>query len=367
MPIQSEQHDNGCASASLLLKRGTLHSVRSAAASPGLLPLLSGRDLTKTTQTLSRSARLRTALGSAAQAAALPRPQPVARAHPLVGVESLAGSGSDFWLYGRYNYGRSESTTHTVKDVAKLLRQLERFIRDWWFTGAATLLAGLAGITVGLVAAAADHSAQSLPWAILLVSSSAGASAWLLHKAAQARQRLRERHKGLRLLRETGERLAIYDRETGLLAYWYFSLRLDQELARCARHGQTFSLLLLEAQTGRWASDDESALFQYMAESFRNCDLVAHLGNLRFIVLLTNTDAQGAMVVRDHLQADEQLRSVTARIASFPTDGESCEALLTAAGASADVVADTTRMASSMRSGRRELTTNSQDQAGTAA
>jgi len=178
---------------------------------------------------------------------------------------------------------------------------------------------------------------------------------------AGARRRRDDRHDGLRRLREMGERLAIYDRETGLFAYWYFSLRLEEEVARCSRYGQTFSLLLLEAETGRWAAGDESALFRYMAESFRNCDLVAHLGNLRFIVLLASTDAQGAMVVREHLLADEELGNLTVGLASFPADGESCEALLTATGASADVLEGGGRLRSSMKAGRQGLAGDGQD------
>lgn len=220
---------------------------------------------------------------------------------------------------------------------------------------------------VGLVAGEANHNLRSLPWTILLIASTALASTWVLQTAAWARRRISERHKSLRRVREMGERLAIYDRETGLFAWWYFSLRFDEEVARCARSGQTFSLLLLEARTGRWESDDENALFRYMAESFLSCDLVAHLGNLRFVVLLTSTDAQGAMEVRELLQADEQLRNVTVGLASFPADGERCEALLAAAGASADVVAETTRMASSMRAGRQGLAADSQNQPSTAA
>jgi GGDEF domain-containing protein len=134
-----------------------------------------------------------------------------------------------------------------------------------------------------------------------------------------------------------GERLAIYDRETGLLAYWYFSLRMEEEVVRCGRYGQTFSLLLLEAQTGRWASDDEKALFKMLGDSFRDSDLVAHLGNLRFIVLMTSTDAPGAMVVQERLEADEQFRDISVGLASFPADGENSEQLLAALGASADL------------------------------
>lgn len=243
-----------------------------------------------------------------------------------------------------------------------MLQTLRRFVRDWWFRGAAALLAGM---TVGLVGGEATQNVRSLPWTVLLIASSVAASAWVLRIMAGSGRRRDLRQEGLRQLRELGQRLAIYDRETGLFAYWYFSLRLEEEVARCARYGQTFSLLLLEAQTGRWASDDESALFQHMSESFRNCDLVAHLGNLRFIVMLTNTDAQGALVVREHLTADEQLSTFTVGLASFPVDGDSSEALLSAAGASADVVEGSVRQASSMKAGREGLAGDSQ--AGTAA
>ena len=247
---------------------------------------------------------------------------------------------------------------------AKLLRRPEHFIQDWWYRGAAALLAGM---IVGLVAGEANHNLRSLPWTISLIATTALASVWVLQTAAWARQRITERQEGLRRLREMGERLAIYDRETGLLAYWYFSIRLEEEIARCTRYGQKFSLLLLEAHTGRWGPDDESALFRYMAQSFRNCDLVAHLGNLRFMVLLINTDAQGAMVVREHLQGDDQLCDITVGVVSFPADGESCEVLLTAVGASADVVDDSVRVMSTMNASRRALSAERQKQSRTAA
>ncbi|MCH8007745.1 MAG: GGDEF domain-containing protein [Chloroflexi bacterium] len=245
-----------------------------------------------------------------------------------------------------------------------MVRPLIRFAQDWWFRGAAALLAGM---TVGLVGGEATNSVRSLPWTILLIASSVAASAWVLRIMAGARRRRDDRHEGLRRLREMGERLAIYDRETGLFAYWYFGLRLEEEVARCARYGQTFSLLLLEAQTGRWAPDDESALFRHMSDSFRSSDLVAHLGNLRFVVLLANTDAQGAIVVREHLMADEELGDLAVGVASFPDDGESCEAILTAVGASADDVEGGMRMTSSMRTDRQGLAGDSEGDTSAAA
>ncbi len=218
---------------------------------------------------------------------------------------------------------------------------------------------------VGLVAGFATHSFQNLPGTVLLIASSAIASAWVLRITAGSQRRRDDRTEGLRRLREMGERLAIYDRETGLYAYWYFSLRLKEEVDRCARYGQGFSILLLEAQTGRLAPDEESALFQHMSDKFRNSDLVAHLGNLRFIVLLASTDAQGATVVIDHLTTDENLSDLTVGVASFPADGDTCEALLAAVGASADDLEGTTQ-ASDMPADQQRLAGNSQDESSAA-
>ncbi len=245
-----------------------------------------------------------------------------------------------------------------------MLPSLRRFLADWWFRGAAALLAGM---TVGLVGGEATQSVRSLPWTILLIAISAAASAWVLRIMAAARRRRDDRHDGLRRLREMGERLAIYDRETGLFAYWYFSLRLEEEVARSVRYGQGFSLLLLESQSGRLAPEEEGALFRRMSDSFRNSDLVAHLGNLRFIVLLASTDAQGAAIVREHLAADEQLGDLTIGIASFPADGDTTEEILNAVGASADDVEGGLRMTSSMRTDRQGLAGDTQDQTNTAA
>jgi len=211
-----------------------------------------------------------------------------------------------------------------------------RLIQDWWFRAAAALLAGM---TIGLVGGEATSSGRSLPWTILLIAISAAASAWVLRIIAGSRRRRDDRNEGLRRLRQIGERLAIFDRETGLFAYWYFGLRLEEEIARSDRYGQTFSLVLLEAQTGRLEPDDESALFRHMSDEFRQSDLVAHLGNLRFIVLLANTDDQGASVVKEHLTSVAEIGNLTVGLASYPEDGETSEALLTAIGASAEELA----------------------------
>ena len=150
-------------------------------------------------------------------------------------------------------------------------------------------------------------------------------------RAAAARQR---RYEGLRRARSFAERLVIYDRESGFYADWYFRLRLQEELVRSQRFGQPCSLLLVESTQGRLTPEREKELFDTMATAFRETDLVAHLGSLRFVVLLPNSSAEGAALTRERLLALLPEGDVEAGVASYPDDGNDWRDLLAAAGAS---------------------------------
>ena len=192
----------------------------------------------------------------------------------------------------------------------------------------------LAGTALGVMAFLAARHMSSGPgvvfftailglgWTILL----------LLHgTAAAVRQR---RYEGLRRVRGFAERLVIYDRETGFYADWYFRLRLQEELVRSQRFGQACSLLLVESTKGRLTAESEKELFDTMATAFRETDLVAHLGSLRFVVLLPNTSAEGAELARNRLLELLPGDEVEAGKASYPDDGNDWRDLLAAAGAS---------------------------------
>jgi GGDEF domain-containing protein len=129
-------------------------------------------------------------------------------------------------------------------------------------------------------------------------------------------------------LAEEGRRLVIYDRETGLYAYWYFSLRLQEEMARSDRRREPFTLMLVEATRGRVSQDEERHLFACMQDGFRKTDLVAHLGNLRFVALLPNTSrdqAEAASRRMKGLLGDDEVRL---GIACYPEDGKDWASLL---------------------------------------
>ena len=133
-------------------------------------------------------------------------------------------------------------------------------------------------------------------------------------------------------IRDFAQRLVIYDRETGFYADWYFRLRLQEELTRSRRFGQPCVLLLAESTRGRIGREREADLFKSIALSFRATDLVAHMGNLRFAVLLTHTTREGATIARERLTANVPEGMLQIRVACYPEDGEDWRALVAAAG-----------------------------------
>jgi GGDEF domain-containing protein len=192
----------------------------------------------------------------------------------------------------------------------------------------------VAGSAIGVMAFLATRSMST--WAGVGVFTAVLAAAWaallLLHgQAAATRQR---RIEALRRNRDLAERLVIYDRETRFYADWYFRLRLQEELVRSQRFGQSCALLLIEATEGRLNPEREKELLDCMANAFRETDLVAHMGSLRFVVLLPHTDASGAAVAQKRLLKRLPAGEVVGGVASYPKDGNDWQQLLAAAGAS---------------------------------
>ncbi len=124
----------------------------------------------------------------------------------------------------------------------------------------------------------------------------------------------------------------IYDRETGFYADWFFRLRLQEELTRSRRFGQPCALMLAESIRGRLGREREAGLFKSISRSFRATDLVAHMGSLRFAVLLTNTTREGAMIPRERLEANVPDGIQQIGLACYPEDGEDWRSLVAAAG-----------------------------------
>lgn len=172
---------------------------------------------------------------------------------------------------------------------------------DFW---PACLLAALAGSTLVAVFAAISTVLVLGRLVVEYRQASSGKRA-LLRQAAQHA--------------ETGRRLAIYERETGLLAYWYVTLRGKEECDRAARYDRPLALLLLEPAQEPDGRIVQEQLAQWVRQQVRTVDITGYLGNGRFLVLMPETDGTGAWRVVVRLHGD--LAGVEVSLACLPPDG----------------------------------------------
>ena len=151
------------------------------------------------------------------------------------------------------------------------------------------------------------------------------AQALLFSMPSRRRRELRE--KATREV-DAGRKLAIYDRETGLQAYWYFTKRMEEELDRSARYGRKLVVALVEAD--RAAGERALAeIHAWLREGIRGSDLATHLGDGRFLILLPEADSTAAAAFRTRMK--ESLPAQIAGIGCFPENGASVRALRAAA------------------------------------
>jgi GGDEF domain-containing protein len=126
---------------------------------------------------------------------------------------------------------------------------------------------------------------------------------------------------------QAGRRLAIYDRDTGLFAHWYMSLRGQEECARAARYDRKLGLLMVEphADTGaqEWALKAE--IGRWMQTELRHTDIAGYLGNSRFVVLAPEADTLAIEKLVDRLRA--RIPDVDVGYTSFPDDGVTLQQL----------------------------------------
>jgi len=197
------------------------------------------------------------------------------------------------------------------------------------FRATVVLLAGLASAAAYLAGRNTGFSAVGAVFA-----GCAFAAVWLcmlvlLDRVEYARQR---RYEGMARIRDFAQRLVIYDRETGFYADWFFRLRLQEELTRSRRFGQPCALMLAESTRGRLGREREAELFKSILRSFRATDLVAHMGSLRFAVLLTHTTREDAMIAQVRLAASVPEGMLQIGVACYPEDGDDWRSLVAAAG-----------------------------------
>lgn len=122
---------------------------------------------------------------------------------------------------------------------------------------------------------------------------------------------LRESKEKLRIANQQLQRLANLDGLTGVANRRVFTEKLQQEWRRAIRNGQKLSLLMLDVDffkafndsRGHLAGDDCLKLVGMVLSSvvLRPADLVARYGGEEFVVLLPQTDEQGARTLAERI------------------------------------------------------------------
>jgi diguanylate cyclase (GGDEF)-like protein len=119
------------------------------------------------------------------------------------------------------------------------------------------------------------------------------------------------------LLHEELERLSVTDRLTELYNHGYFQQRLDEELGRASRFAHTLSLIMLDIDDFKVFNDTfghprGDRVLQMVSdairENLREMDVAARYGGEEFVVVLPETDLEGARAVAERIRRSvEQL------------------------------------------------------------
>ncbi len=152
------------------------------------------------------------------------------------------------------------------------------------------------------------------------------------------------------ILNKTEElkKMTITDSLTGLLNRRYLFERLKDELARSARHGHNFSLLMLDVDGFKCCNDtlghpigDKTlkTIADVLMNTVRSIDIVARCGGDEFMVILPETGEVLAVEIAERVRkqvekeaalSEARLCTITTSvgIVSYPKHGESVEKLL---------------------------------------
>jgi len=136
------------------------------------------------------------------------------------------------------------------------------------------------------------------------------------------------------------QRLALTDPLTGLYNIRYFNKRLEQEFSRSLRHGQPLSCMMFDLDNFKEINDTfghkhgDRALVEFskvLERNFRKSDIVSRYGGDEFIVLMPQSESEGALseaerirdVVEHHgfiIAGQRVSLSASIGFASFPSD-----------------------------------------------
>ncbi len=127
----------------------------------------------------------------------------------------------------------------------------------------------------------------------------------------------------------TGRQLAIFERDTQLFAYWYVELRGVEECDRAVRYSRDLAIAVIEPTPGPDEHAVSKALATWLRAHKRNTDIVGYFGNGRYLVIMPETPAAQVAGFVQRIYRDVPHADIG--IGAFPRDGQTYDALYTAA------------------------------------
>lgn len=146
--------------------------------------------------------------------------------------------------------------------------------------------------------------------------------------------------------RDAAIRLSALDPLTGLFNRTLFFAALDREMARSARSGRGFCLLMLDLDELKAINDRHGhhagdvalrAIADRIQAVVRKIDVAARYGGDEFVALLPETDPTGGWVLAEKIRLSiagmdipglARSPTVSVGVVSYPKDGESADALM---------------------------------------
>jgi diguanylate cyclase (GGDEF)-like protein len=153
-----------------------------------------------------------------------------------------------------------------------------------------------------------------------------------------------------RRTRDAAIRLSTVDSLTGLFNRSFFFAAVGREIARCARSGRAFCLLMMDLDDLK-GINDRLGHFQgdrvlrgvgdVIADGVRRIDTAARYGGDEYVVLLPETDPTGAFVLAEKIRLgvnslaidlpDAAHPSISIGVVSYPGDGRTADELMISA------------------------------------
>jgi len=155
------------------------------------------------------------------------------------------------------------------------------------------------------------------------------------------------------LLHEELERLSVTDRLTELYNHGYFMQHLEEEVGRAQRFNHVMSLIMIDIDDFKSFNDTYGhphgdrvlqSVSMTIVGMLREIDIAARYGGEEFVIVLPETDLEGALAVAERIRAgverlsyegfgieEDVHKTISVGVASFPTHAQTGAALIVAA------------------------------------